>query len=135
MSKNLLFFLFITATLCTSAQDDKHGTIKVQKKANNIRTLIFDNVNNRLVGKDHSGNILDSAVISYTVLLTIQGVAHEEKVIGSTLSPRMQNSISRVDGGTTIFFSDIKVKEKNGSLLDWPKFSTKLGFVYEKEEN
>lgn len=134
MKRSLIVILSIFSLLA-NAQEGTQGTITVKKKANTIQAIIFDNVNGRLIGKDYSGNILDSVVRSYTVRLTIQGVAYEEKVTGTTLSNRMQNNIARLDGGTVIFFTDIKVKEKNGNLLDWPKFSTKLGFVYENTDN
>ena len=133
MKKLLILFLLIL-TFQASAQEDKRGTIKVQKKGN-VYAVLFDNINNRLVGKDNYGNILDSSVVSYNVMLTIQGIAYKETIQGTTLSVSMQNRIKRVDGVTTLFFTDIKVKEKNGTLIDWPKFSTKLGSSFEKEEN
>lgn len=132
MKKILSIFLLII-TFCASAQEDNRGTIKVQKKGN-VYAVIFDNVNNRLIGKDNYGNILDSAVVSYNVMLTIQGIAYEDKIQGTTLSKSMQNRIKRVDGGTTLFFTDIKVKEKNGKIIDWPKFNVKLGRSFETEE-
>jgi len=46
----------------------------------------------------------------------------------------MQNRIKRVDGRTTLFFTDIKVKEKNGKVIDWPKFNVKIGSSFETEE-
>lgn len=131
--KNLLFIFFLALTYSLSAQEDKRGTIKIQKKGNTY-AILFDNVNNRLVGKDNYGNILDSAVVSYNVMITIQGIAYEEAVVGTKLSSTMQNKINRIDNETTLFFTKIKVKEKNGLLIDWPKFSTKIGFAYEKEE-
>lgn len=131
--KRLLSIFLIILTFSSSAQEDNRGTIKVQKKGN-VYAVMFDNVNNRLIGKDNYGNILDSAVVSYNVMLTIQGIAYEEKVLGTTLSTTMQNRIKRVDGRTTLFFTDIKVKEKNGKIIDWPKFSVKLGASFETEE-
>lgn len=131
--KQLFILFFLTLTFSLSAQEDNRGTIKVQKKGK-INSVIFDNVNNRLIGQDIYGNILDSAILSYNVMVTIQGIAYEEKVVGTTLSNTMQNRIQRVDGATTLFFSQIKVKEKNGTTLEWPKFSAKIGYSYEKEE-
>lgn len=131
--KKLLLILLLTFTFSISAQEDNRGTIKVQKKGS-IHSLMFDHVNSRLIGKDRYGNILDSAVVSYTVLVTIQGVAYQENIPGTTLSQSMQGRISRIDGGSTLFFSNIKVKDKTGTYIDWPKFSTKLGYSYEKEE-
>lgn len=132
MKKTFSIFLLII-TFCATAQEDNRGTIKVQKKGN-VYAVIFDNINNRLIGKDNYGNILDSAVVSYNVMLTIQGIAYEDKIQGTTLSKSMQNRIKRVDGGTTLFFTDIKVKEKNGKIIDWPKFNVKLGRSFETEE-
>jgi hypothetical protein len=43
----------------------------------------------------------------------------------------MQKRIQRVDSGTLMFFTNIKVKEKNGTVLDWPKFNARLGFALE----
>ncbi|MCX6296502.1 MAG: hypothetical protein NTX97_10625 [Bacteroidetes bacterium] len=133
MKKNLFLFLFIFLSFSLIAQQDNGGTIKVQKKGQ-VYSIFFDNVNNRLIGKDYYGNILDSAVVSFDVMVTIQGIASQETVIGTTLSSTMQNKIKRVDKGTTLFFSNIKVKEKNGTLIDWPKFTSKIGLAYEKDE-
>ena len=133
MKKNLFLFFFIFLSFSIVAQQDNRGTIKVQKKGK-VYSIFFDNVNNRLIGKDYYGNILDSAVVSFEVMVTIQGIATQETVIGTTLSPTMQNKIKRVDKGATLFFTNIKVKEKNGTLIDWPKFTSKIGLSYEKEE-
>lgn len=131
--KKLLSIFLIIFTFSAIAQEDNRGTIKLQKKGN-VFAVLFDNVNNRLVGKDEYGNILDSAVVSFNVMITIQGIAYQETIIGTTLSRKMQNQITRVDRGTTLFFTDIKVKEKNGKVIDWPKFNAKIGFSLEKEE-
>ncbi len=116
-----------------SAQEDMQGTIMVKKKGR-VHSVFFDNINNRLIGKDAYGNILDSAVVAFDMMVSIKGISYEEEVIGTTLSPLMQDRISRVDGATTLFFRNIKVKEKNGTSVDWPKFSVKMGHSYEKEE-
>ena len=131
--KRLISIFLIILTFSSSAQEDNRGTIKVQKKGN-VYAVLFDNVNNRLVGKDNYGNVLDSAVISFHAMVTIQGIAYEETITGTTLSDIMQSRIRRVDRGTSLFFTDIKVKEKNGKVIDWPKFSVKLGASFEAEE-
>ena len=41
--------------------------------------VFFDNVNNRLVGKDYYGNILDSAIVSFDIKVTIKGIEIKEK--------------------------------------------------------
>lgn len=104
------------------------------KKKGTISSIFFDNVNNRLIGKDQYGNILDSVVVSFEMIVTIKGIAYSEIIQGTTLSGDMQKRLERVDGGTKLFFTNIKVKEQNGTTINWPKFSTKLGFSYEKEE-
>ena len=132
--KNIIT-IFILLLFCfpSSAQEDMKGTIKV-KKSGKIFNIFFDNVNNRLVGKDYYGNILDSAIVSFDVKVIIKGIEVKESVTGNTLSRTMQNRINRTDNGTTLFFTNVIVKEKKGKQLDWPNFNTKIGFVFEKEE-
>ena len=132
--KNIIT-IFILLLFCfpSSAQEDMKGTIKV-KKDGKIFNVFFDNVNNRLVGKDYYGNILDSAIVSFDVKVIIKGIEVKESVTGNTLSRTMQNRINRTDNGTTLFFTNVIVKEKKGKQLDWPNFTTKIGFVFEKEE-
>ena len=132
--KNIItIFILLLFCLPSSAQEDMKGTIKV-KKGGKIFNVFFDNVNNRLVGKDYYGNILDSAIVSFDVKVIIKGIEIKESVIGNTLSRTMQNRINRTDNGTTLFFTNVIVKEKKGKQLDWPNFNTKIGFVFEKEE-
>ena len=133
MKKLLIVCCLILLNIASIAQEDMKGTIKVQKNGK-IFSLLFDNVNNRLVGKDNYGNILDSAIISFDVMVIIKGIEFKENVTGNTLSTTMQNRINRVDNGTTLFFTNIRVKEKRGTPYEWPKFSTKIGFIFEKEE-
>lgn len=132
MKKLIYLFLFLIS-YSSIAQEENRGTIKVEKKGS-ISSILFDNVNNRLIGKDQYGNILDSVVVSFEMIVTIKGIAYSEIIQGTTLSRDMQKRLERVDGGTKLFFTNIKVKEKNGTIISWPKFSTKLGFSYEKEE-
>src|ERR1043165_1724391 len=97
----IIFLLFFSISVFS--QENSRGTIKVQKKGN-VYAVMFDNINNRLIGKDNYGNILDSAVVSYTMQITIQGRSYTENVEGTTLSPLMQQRITRVDSGTSAFF-------------------------------
>jgi hypothetical protein len=127
-----LFFLLLSC-FPSAAQEEMKGTVKV-KKNGKIFNVFFDNVNNRLVGKDYYGNILDSAIVSFDVKVIIKGIEIKESVTGNTLSGSMQNRINRADSGTTLFFTNVIVKEKKGKPFDWPNFNTKIGFVFEKEE-
>ncbi|MFL5765710.1 MAG: hypothetical protein ACJ77K_17320 [Bacteroidia bacterium] len=131
--RKLLALLFLFLSFSALAQEDTHGTIKIQKKGQ-VYAVFFDNVNNRLIGKDSYGNILDSAVVSFSVQVTIKGVSYKEDVIGTTLSTTLQNRITRVDNGTKLFFTNLKVKTK-GQVVDWPKFSSNIGYSYESQEN
>lgn len=131
MKKLLPILILLFSLLTGSAQEPTKGTIRVKKKGK-VHSVIFDNVNNRLIGKDVYGNIMDSAVVAFDVMITIKGIAYSESVAGTTLSPLMQNRIDRIDGDTKLFFTNIKVKEKNGNYLDWPKFNVKLGNAYDK---
>jgi hypothetical protein len=134
MKKNFFFFLLFFFSISLNAQEtDNRGTIKIQKKSK-LHAVIFDNINNRLVGQDIYGNILDSAIFSFNVMITIKGIAYKESILGTTLSPTMQNRIKNIDTETTLLFTEVKVVEKNGTSSDWPKFSAKIGHTFEKEE-
>ena len=131
--KKLIPFLLLLISTSAFSQEEMHGTIKVQKKGQ-VYAVFFDNVNNRLVGKDNYGNVLDSAVVSFSVQVTIKGVAYKEDIVGTTLSNQLQQKITRVDSGTKLFFTNIKVKTA-GQVVDWPKFSANIGYSYEATEN
>jgi hypothetical protein len=132
--KKLLVFLFALLSISAFSQENTRGTIKVSK-GNQVYAIMFDNINNRLIGKDHYGNLLDSAVTSFSVQVTIKGISYKEDVVGTTLSSVLQQRITRVDGATTLFFYNIQVKGKNGAVIDWPKFTARIGYSYEQTEN
>jgi hypothetical protein len=135
MKKNLLL-VFILFSGFLSAQEPtqpKRGTIVIEKKGN-IHSVVFDNVNFRLLAIDHSGNILDSAIVSFRIKTTILGIAHDEPTMGSFLSKELQKKLSRIDSGTILYFSEIKVKDKYGNVINWADFKSKMGFSYEREE-
>jgi hypothetical protein len=131
--KHLLNLIFFFISVTAFSQENTQGTISVKKKGQ-VYAVMFDNINNRLLGKDNYGNILDSAVVSFSVQVTIKGISYKEDVVGTTLSPLMQQRITRIDNGTTLFFYNIKVKQNNNPI-DWPKFNTKIGYAYEMQEN
>ncbi len=134
--KKIIFILILSSfNLLILAQsnidNEKRGTITVQKKGL-LHSIFYDDVNFRLIGKDVYGNIMDTAVIAFDIDVTIKGIAYSEKVIGSFLSKQMQIRMSRLDALTTLFFSNIKAKEKNGSIISFPNFSAKTGFSKDK---
>lgn len=128
----LFFMILINSLLAQENSDPTKGTIKVEKR-NHVAAILFDNVNNRLVGKDIYGNILDSAVVSFDAFVTVKGIAYQESFEGDYLSKKFSQIIYGIDQRTVLFFTNIKVREKDGSLIDWPKFSVKLGGSYEGE--
>lgn len=134
MIKRILIIFLLILPFCISAQETtKHGTIKVEKKGN-IKAVVFDNVNLRLVAIDSYGNMNDTAVIAFRIKTTVKGVAYDEPTEGASLSKEMKYHLSRIDGATLLYFSEIKVKDKYGNLINWPDFKSKIGHSYEKEE-
>jgi hypothetical protein len=134
--KKTFLLLFILSSMCLFAQEKTEptrGTIIVQKKGN-INAVVFDNVNFRLIAIDNSGNILDSAIVSFRIKTTILGIAHDEPTLGSYLSKELQFKLSRIDSGTILYFSEIKVKDKYGNIINWADLKSKIGYSYEKDE-
>ena len=133
MKIRLCFFFLLLSCFAVAQEtgDPTKGTIKIEKKGQ-IYSILFDEVNYRLVGKDQYGNIRDSAVVSFDIFMTVKGVAYQESNVGPMLSLQFQQYLSRLDRETQVFFTNIKVREKNGTLIDWPKFSVKLGKQYDR---
>lgn len=135
MKKLFPLFLFLFLSNFLFSQNDTSaykGTIKIQKKGN-VYAVMYDEVYFRLIGKDQYGNILDSCVTQFRIKVTIKGIAYDELTNGNTFSKQMQYHLSRLDSGTTLFFSDIMVKEKSGKTIKWNDFKVKAGNSYERE--
>ncbi len=132
------FFLFLLSvalnTISFSQEENKYvGTIKVQKKGHLIKTQ-YDNINFRLVGIDQYGNVLDTAVIEFKISVTIRGIFHSEKNTGPILSANMQQLLDRADDSTKIFFDNIKAEDRDGTVIDMPKFQYMQGFRNSEQE-
>jgi hypothetical protein len=135
MKKIFLFSLIILSGTFLYSQSDTSnykGTIKIIKKGN-VYAVMYDEVNFRLVGKDQYGNILDSCVVQFRIKTTIKGIAYDELTTGNALSKKMQYQLSRLDGGTTLFFSEIIVTDKSGNKTKWNDFKVKTGYKLERE--
>jgi len=135
MKKLFSLLFFICIGLYTYSQSDTgtyKGTIKVQKKGS-VFAIMYDEVNFRLVGKDQYGNILDSCVVQFRIKTTIKGIAYDELTTGNKLSKQMQYQLSRLDGGTTLFFSEIIVTDKSGNKIKWNDFKVATGYKLERE--
>jgi hypothetical protein len=129
MKKLLTFILLFVFSLSIYAQakdNEKRGTIKVRKTGQLLK-VEYDNVNYRLIGIDQYGNVLDTAVIEFQMSVTIQGVFYREKAMGATLTYRMQQILGKCDNSTPLFFENIKAKDRNGTLVNIPKFQYTLG--------
>lgn len=124
---SFFLLLFITsAVIAQSTPNSKRGTIRVRKTGNLVKVQ-YDNVNYRLIGIDRFGNLLDNAVVAFQMSVSIQGVFYTEKAAGPTLTKKMQQMLSRIDGRTSLFFKRIKAKDNNGSMLNMPDFQYVLG--------
>lgn len=134
MRKIVFLFLYLLAFQAIAQETNTRGTITVQKKAQ-LKAVLYDNVNFRLVCKDIYGNIHDSAVVSYNFQATIKGLATYEDIIGNTLSPQMQQRLSRLDSEIILRFYNIKAKEKNGDTVSFPEFKVKEGRNREQVDN
>jgi hypothetical protein len=127
--KKALLLLFSFISLCVSAQDSTnshHGSVKVQKKGT-LHSVLYDDVNFRLVCRDVYGNIIDTAVVSFDIDVTVKGLAYSEQTAGSFLSGPMQQRLSRMDGIVVLMFSNIKAKDKNGKIVSFPDFKAQSG--------
>ncbi|HEX8514861.1 MAG TPA: hypothetical protein VF868_01590 [Bacteroidia bacterium] len=133
--KKIFFILFLSSTIVASAQDtiDNTGTIRIQKTSN-LHSVLYDNVNFRLICRDVHGNLIDSAVISFKVNVTIKGVAYSEKVTGNTLSSSLQQKLGRMDGIVILMFSDIVARDKKGRNISFPPFKIQSGIVRERSD-
>jgi hypothetical protein len=136
MKKFFTIILFLSASLI-SAQDtvntDHTGSIKVQKKAI-LHSVIYDDVDFRLVCRDIYGNIHDSAVVSFDIKTTVKGIAYAEKTTGPFLSKQMQQRLGRLDGLVVIMFSNIKAKDINGQIISFPNFKAEIGKARENQD-
>ncbi|MCW3085919.1 MAG: hypothetical protein JWP12_3285 [Bacteroidetes bacterium] len=138
MKKNLLFFFLFLLSLCSIAQEatentPTRGTITVQKKGR-LHSVLYDDVNFRLVCKDVYGNIIDTAVVAFDLNVTIKGIAYAEKDAGCFISKTMQQRLSRMDGIIVYMFSNIKAKEKDGTVVSLPDFKYQAGFSREQND-
>ena len=129
----LFFFLFISLFLQAQEPTNNRGTIKVAKKGI-ITKVQFDNVYYRLIGIDQYGNVRDSAVVEFGMAMTIKGIAYKYKVLGPGLSIDMQQTLAKCDQTSKVFFTDIKVKDKNGEIHKMPNFQYNFAYSDQNSE-
>ncbi|MDQ3046614.1 MAG: hypothetical protein M3R27_03630 [Bacteroidota bacterium] len=134
MKNLLLLFSFLIAVqgYAQEGTSENRGTVHIKKKGQ-ISKVHFDDVNYRLIALDRSGNVLDSAVVSFEMSVTIKGIAYKESTVGSSLSYQMQQLLGRCDRTSKIFFDKIKAKDNYGTVIDMPKMQYTFG--YSDEDN
>jgi hypothetical protein len=136
MKKYLIILLLAIISLPLHSQEDEHvahGTIRVQKSGTLVKT-VYDNVNYRLVGIDQYGNVLDTAILEFKMFVTIKGIAYDEYAKGPYLSLKMQQILGKCDQSSKVYFSKIKARDRNGTLVSMPNFIYTIGFTPEHDE-
>lgn len=128
----ICLFVVIGATAIAQTNPVKKGTIKVQKKGH-LAKIVFDDVNYRLLGIDIYGNIMDSAVLEFKMFVTVKGIFYKTSTVGPNLSREMQELIERRDSKTTLYFKNVKAKDRNGMIINMPDFI--YTFPYSREED
>lgn len=130
----IFFVLFISTSLfAQETNESNRGTIKIQKKGQ-LSKIQFDDVNYRLIGIDQYGNVLDSAVVEFQMSVTIKGVFCTEQTVGPALTYKMQQLLGKCDHTSKIFFDKIKAKDRNGTVIEMPKFQYNFGYRDENNE-
>ncbi|MCE9540113.1 MAG: hypothetical protein K8R85_12990 [Bacteroidetes bacterium] len=129
----LIFFFVANFTFSQENNGENRGTIRIQKRGQ-LSKIQFDNVNYRLIGVDQYGNAIDSAVVEFEMSVTISGIFYSEKTVGPILSYNMRQLLGRSDRTTKIFFEKIKAKDRNGTLIDMPKFQYSFGYFDENND-
>jgi hypothetical protein len=136
MKKRIIVILFFVISNSIFSQENttgNRGTIKLQKSGH-LSKIQFDNVNYRLIGIDRYGNVIDSAVVEFEMSVSISGIFYSEKTVGPILSYQMQQLLGRCDRTTKIFFEKIKAKDRNGTLLNMPRFQYSFGYSDENND-
>jgi len=139
MKKLLPLLLLLLAGTCARSQEvvdstgGNHGTIKIQKAAM-LHSVLYDDVNFRLVGRDVYGNIIDTAIVSFDLNVSIKGIAYSESDAGCFISKPMQQRLSRLDGVIVLMFSNIKAREKDGTIVTMPPLKATSGTMRESTD-
>ena len=137
MKKLLILFVVLTSQIPLHAQEngqEERGTIRVQRTGVPIK-VIFDDVNYRLVGIDKYGNVLDTAIVEFTMGVTIKGIYKSEHANGYKLSREMQDLLSKCDQTSRLMFDNIKAKDKGGNILEMRAFGYSIGSVNKDYDN
>ena len=131
---SIIIVFFLTTSLIAQETDESNrGTIKVERKGQ-LSKIQFDDVNYRLIGIDQYGNVLDSAVVAFQMSVTIKGIFYSEQTIGPALTYKMQQLLGKSDRTSKIFFDKIKAKDRNGTVVEMPKFQYNFGYRDENNE-
>ena len=133
MYRTIILFLFMVTTSAVAAQEPKHGTIHL-RKTGQLSKIHFDDVYYRLIGIDAYGNVLDSAVLEFTMSVTIKGVFYSESAAGPSLTYDMQRLLGNSDRTSVVYFDKIKARDRSGNIVEMPKFRYNFGYVDEDND-
>lgn len=76
---------------------------------------------------------MDSAVLEFKMFVTVKGIFYKTSTVGPNLSREMQELIERRDSKTTLYFKNVKAKDRNGMIINMPDFI--YTFPYSREED
>ena len=118
----LSFFLFLCLVFCSAAvhaQDDEPRTIRV-KRESSLSKAIFDNTSLELVIMDRYGNPRENQVLSYKFYVKTKKETREFSGFSNSLSGDMVNFLNKQKKAVKIFFTEIRVKDDHGHVVDLP---------------
>jgi hypothetical protein len=112
-------FILILFPFYAQAQATQQSPIKVRKVKSFIRAD-FNEKTNRLVAVDKYGNTNDTAIISFHMLLSIDGLNNVDSSSSSSLTPKMAQWIKVGRNKAQIRFYRIKAMDTDGNIISLP---------------
>jgi hypothetical protein len=96
--------------------------------------VIFDVTRSQLIGIDKSGNVLDTAVMSFKLTVRIQGQGYSEETKGCFLSTAMLELLKKTDAASIVYFEHIQTKDAYGNVSKAPDFQFNIGYPYKQKK-
>lgn len=134
MKKIVFLFVLLILAAAVLAQTDttKSGTITVKKKSKK-KTLV-DQANNRIVLIDEYGKVVDtSRVVSFEMAVSLKGELRTVAASGNKLTAEMTHMITDATHGTVIYFTNIKAKNKSGTMENYPSTVIKADSTFRRK--
>ncbi len=114
----LIIFLFL-ANKISLAQEPQ--IIRVKKELN-LKKVVFDNSDFRLVVIDRYGNPRVNKIASYQLDIKMPNETKFFFGFGNNLSQEMLDYLYKLDKATSIFFNKIMVYNEDDQLINLPDF-------------